>query len=73
MGGLVVIPNYPAPRYEFEIMNKTADGSGNSTLFLHFEVSAAYSTGKPFVLQYSVNCGFVDNASTGRYRIVHMS
>ncbi|CAM9218440.1 unnamed protein product, partial [Laminaria digitata] len=37
MGGLEVIPNYPAPKYEFELMTKNADDSGNSTLFLHFQ------------------------------------
>lgn len=39
MGGLVVIPNYPAPKYEFE-MSKLEDGVNgtSSSLFLHFEV-----------------------------------
>lgn len=41
MGGLKVIPNYPAPKYVFEMMAKSPDDSGNSTLFLHFEVSSA--------------------------------
>ena len=41
MGGLNVIPNYPAPKYEFEMITKSADGSDNSTLFLHFMVSPA--------------------------------
>lgn len=37
MGGLAVLDNIPAPKYVFEMVNKTA---GERALFLHFDVSA---------------------------------
>ncbi|CAN0325939.1 unnamed protein product [Ectocarpus sp. 6 AP-2014] len=36
LGGLRVYPNVPAPFYEFELLNKTTDGSSDTNLFLHF-------------------------------------
>lgn len=40
MGGLVVTPNEPAPKYEFEMLSKVnSEGDDEKTLFLHFNVS----------------------------------
>ncbi|CAM9127032.1 unnamed protein product [Ectocarpus sp. 13 AM-2016] len=36
LGGLMVHPNTPAPCYEFELLNKTMDGSNDTDIFLHF-------------------------------------
>lgn len=41
MGGLTVTANVPAPRYEFEMLNKADADDGRPALFLHFKVRGA--------------------------------
>lgn len=42
MGGLVVTPNHPAPRYDFEMLKKGSGSKDSPSLFLHFEVQVVY-------------------------------